>query len=306
MANYTSVMNVSETQHLGYSNINAYPETIVIINCGLNAPLMLISITANSLVLAVVFRTPSLRSPSTIFLCSLAVSDLLVGLVVQPLYISFKLKAGDSLKQAYNMLALPFCGVSLGTMTAISEDRFLDLHFHMRYLDLMTEKRSLYATVTIWSFFLLLSCIYMGGPNVFFLTIVVLIVICLFLSIFSYVSIYRIVRQHRIQIHAQQQAVQQSFNTEYNLNTVRSKKSAINAFIYYICMILCYFPLLITSLTRGILPIQDIDRGVDFATTVTFMNSSINPFLYCWRNRKLRKAIFKTLRNILFKQTEGN
>ena len=66
-------------------------ETIVIINCVLNVPLMLISIIGNSLVLAAVWKTPSIRSTSRIMLCTLAVSDLLVGFVVQPLYIADEL-----------------------------------------------------------------------------------------------------------------------------------------------------------------------------------------------------------------------
>ena len=31
----------------------------------------------------------------------------------------------------------------------------------------------------------------------------------------------------------------------------------------------------------------------NFADTVVFMNSSINPFLYCWRLRELRTAVLK-------------
>lgn len=44
--------------------------SIIIINCALNAPLMLISICGNGLVLAAVIRTPSIHSPSMNFLCS--------------------------------------------------------------------------------------------------------------------------------------------------------------------------------------------------------------------------------------------
>ena len=61
---------------------------IVIINCIVNAPLMLTSILGNSLVFIAIWRTVSPRSPSMMFICSLAVSDLLVGLIVQPLYIA--------------------------------------------------------------------------------------------------------------------------------------------------------------------------------------------------------------------------
>ena len=41
---------------------NCTPETITIINCVLNAPLMLISILGNALGLAAMIRTPSIRS----------------------------------------------------------------------------------------------------------------------------------------------------------------------------------------------------------------------------------------------------
>ncbi|KAL9958756.1 hypothetical protein ACROYT_G035814, partial [Oculina patagonica] len=99
------------------------------------------SIIGNTLVLAAILRTPSLRSPSMIFLCSLAVSDLLVGLVVQPIYIATNLTRDSSLDEAMKRMAIALCGVSLLTMTAISVDRFLALHYHMRYPNVMTTKR---------------------------------------------------------------------------------------------------------------------------------------------------------------------
>ena len=137
MLNYTCDLGNND-------NCTSLPKTIVIINCVLNSPLMLISSIDNALVLAAILRTPSLRSPSTIFLCSLSVSDFLVGIVVQPVYIVSELKPENSLLQhSYNMLCLLCCGVSLGTMAAMSVDRFLALHYHMRYPNSMTEKRAL-------------------------------------------------------------------------------------------------------------------------------------------------------------------
>ena len=46
------------------------------------------------------------------------------------------------------------------------------------------------------------------------------------------------------QIHAQQQAVQSS-DAGNNLNTMRLKKSAMNTFVFYIFLIICYLPLYI-------------------------------------------------------------
>ena len=116
----------------GDNNDSSTHETIVIINCVLNAPLMLTSIIGNSLVLAAVWKTPSIRSISMIMLCSLAVSDLLVGFVVQPLYIANELTKDILLHRVSGMIGFYVCGVSFGTMTAISIDRLMALHYHMR------------------------------------------------------------------------------------------------------------------------------------------------------------------------------
>ena len=305
MANYTSVMiNTPKNDDLKNKDGGIYPEAIVIINCVLNAPLMLISITGNSLALAAILRTSSLRTPSTVFLGSLAVSDLLVGLVVQPFFIATLFKSGGSLLQSYNMLSSSCCGVSLCTMTAISVDRFLALHYHMRYSNLMTSKRALHMALFIWFTFPLLSCIHFWGQNIFHFAIVVCIVVFILTSTFSYIRIYQIVCRHQLQIQAQKQHME-SLNVEHNLHMAQSKETALNTFIYHICMILCYSPVFITSITQAALP-KISPWAWTLTSTVAFMNSSINPFLYCWRISELRNAVLKTLRTVLFKQTEGN
>ena len=120
---------------------NSNTATIVIINCLLNVPLIFISIVGNALVLAAILRTPSLHSPSAVFLCFLAMSDLLNGFVTQPVYIATALKPNPSLYDAMFTLSALTCGVSLGMMAAISVNRFMAIHYHMRYPVLMTTKR---------------------------------------------------------------------------------------------------------------------------------------------------------------------
>ena len=250
---------------------------------------MLIAIIGNFLVLAAILRTPSLSSPSTVYLCSLAVSDLLVGLVVQPVYIPSALQLSFSTVDAYNILTVSACGVSLFTMATISIDRFPALHYHIRYLDLMTTKRAIYISATLWLICALLSCSYFLSQRVFFLAISVGIAICL--------RNYGIVHHHQLQIQAQQQAVE---STEHNLNMVRSKKSAINTFIYFVCIILCYTPRFISTLVSVVLFENELIAVRTLTTTLVFLNSTINPFLYCWR-----VAVLKTLRKVLCKHTEG-
>ena len=283
---------------------NSAPETVIIISCVLNAPLMLISILGNALVLAAIIRTPSIRStPHMIMLCSLAVSDFLVGLIAQPIYIAERLTQDRFVEHAARMIGYSLCGVSLLTITTIIVDRFLALHYHMRYATLLTESRVKYTLVIIW-----LVSFLIAGFNTFFSSraldflVGVVTIICLIISTFFYIRIYRIVRRHQSQIHAQQQAVQSS-DAEKNLNIAQLKKSALNTFVFYIAMIICYFPLYVLLTLHG-LSTKDWQTNWEFVFIAVFMNSSINPILYCWRLRELRKAVVKTARQMLCKQRE--
>lgn len=127
------------------------------------------------------------------------------------------------------------------------------------------------------------------------------IVTCLLLSMLCYIRIYQIVRRHQLQIHAQQQAVE-SLNAEINQSMQRSIKSAKNTFVYYIVMILCYIPLFIAMIMLSISHIPSTSAW-NIAETVAFLNSSINPFLYCWRRPELRAEVVKTAKKMLCKQT---
>ncbi|XP_078345463.1 melanocyte-stimulating hormone receptor-like isoform X2 [Oculina patagonica] len=283
--------NGSTNDYSGHTGNNFRPETIVIINCVLNVPLMLISIIGNTLVLAAILRTPSLLSPSAILLCSLAVSDLLVGFVVQPLYIAAELTEDAVMYQALAVMSYAACGVSLMTMAAISVDRFLALHYHMRYPSLMNTHRAIYTSLTLWlfSFILALSSIWNATASYF--GAATNIVICLSVSTVCYTRIYRIAMQ--------------SFDAENIQDMERSKRSAINTFVFYIVLILCYFPLFVAMVMLGIYQVHSTNAW-NLADTVAFMNSSINPILYCWRLRELRAAVTKTVKRMLRKETEEN
>ena len=284
-------------------------ETSVIIISVLNALLIPICIAGNVLVLAAVRRNPSLRTPSTILLCSLAVSDLFVGILLLPVNIAiarFYILSGSSYSRLFRarfFFTFQLCGVSLETMTAISLDRYLALRYHMRYPNLMTSKRAMYVAATFWCKNFILSLLSIWKKTAILLVAVVFVALCLFISSITYNAIYRIVRHHQHQIHAQQQAVQ-SMNAEQNLK-IQAKKRAANTFIYYICMLLCYFPVAVSSLI-WVTYKEHWNIRWYFADTFMFMNSAINPFLYIWRNREIRRAVLKILRKILCKTDEEN
>ena len=81
----------------------------------------------------------------------------------------------------------------------------------------------------------------------YFLAVIIFIVICLLISAFFYIRIFQIAKRHQTQIQVQQQAVQSS----NNLNIIRRKKGSMNAFAFYVVLILCYFPMFIETPYAG-------------------------------------------------------
>ena len=278
-------------------------ETEVIANCILNAPVMLLSIIGNALVLVAILRTPSIRSPSVIFLCNLAVSDLLVGLVVEPAYIAEQIVRTVTVPQkAVKTMGFAGCSVSLWTITAITVDRFLALHYHLQYPNLMTTSRAIYTIITIWCIITLFSFSILWSLRIYYVLAAFCITICLLVCLVCFIKIYRIVRRHQLQIQVQQQAVENSIDT-HEQQIRQSNRSAKNIFIYFLAMILCYSPFSIVVIISGFTSL-DLQVIRTFPVTVAFMNSSINPFLYCWRMTELRTAVFKTAKLFSCRQTD--
>lgn len=278
-------------------------ETILIINCLLNAALMPVAIVGNALVLVAIIRTPAIRSASMLMICSLAVSDLLVGIMVQPFYIAHHLTHGTVLFLLEGSIGHPVCGVSFLTITAITVDRFIALHYHLRYATLVTKSRVKHTLLLIWVFSFALLGFYFWNKRVYRVLLGVIIVICFIVSTFCYFRIYHILRHHLAEIRTQQRAVQSSNAESHHTYTGRFEKSVMSTFVFYIALFTCYFPMYIFLTLSGLLS-MDWHQQWNFSATLVFSNSAINPFLYRWRLRELRVAVDKTARQILCKKPE--
>ena len=280
-------------------------ETSVVVICVLNAPLMLTSTAGNILVLTAIKKTPSIRSSSITMLCSLAVSDLLVGFIVQPFFLASLLTRVFLIERISKITAFCLCGVSLCAMTAISIDRFLALQYPMRYQATITAHQRALNTliVIIWLHNFVFSGFYVWNWPLYFIMIATGVCLFILVSAFCYIRIYRIVRRHQIQIQVQQQAAQQNTTEGDNSNMVRMKRSALNTFIFYIAMVLCYFPIII-SLCVASITSKDLPEVWHLADTVVFLNSSVNPLLYCWRLGEIRKAVLKIFRQMSRRQAD--
>lgn len=271
---------------------------IVTVNCMINVPLMLLSIAGNVIVLATVFKTPSLHSPSYLLLSGLAVSDLGVGLLVQPFYIAEKLSSTEFLRNLMTTMGFAFCGVSFGTMALISVDRYLALLYHLEYRSRVTTYRVVITMSFVWFLHFILLNRFWVPPKYIYIGFALLLIYITVATV-SYLQIYRIVRRHQLQIQNQNQAVLSQSNS------LSQKRSATNTLVFYVSAVICYFPWCVYRIAHGDIFVANINTAWIFTTSLVFANSAINPFLYGWRLRELRNEVKKTMKKTLrISQTE--
>ena len=264
----------------------------------------------NILTIHAMTKTSSLPKPLKTLLLSLAVSDLGVGLLVQPFYIAMMAKLSqrnilsNSTNTAKNFITGIFVYTSFFGVVALSVDRFLAIHLHLRYQELVTNKRVVAVVISIWVFSVFLSSkiAYFHDRlsiSVIFAVVVGLSFIC---TAIVYCKIYSTVRRHTNQIRVLQ--VQQVAQNGEMANVARLRKSAISTFYIYIVFLACCLPeycWLVICIFRD--PSTTLIRRFSFySKTLLFLNSSLNPVIYCWRMRDIRNAIMDTLRNMFSSQ----
>ena len=110
----------------------------------------------NSVTVQALRKTSSLPKPLKTLFLSVAVSDLGVGLLVQPFYLGLLinwLQQDDSTEATYTtflVIGLLFATASFSGVMALSGDRFLALHLHLRYQELVTHNRVVAVAISIW------------------------------------------------------------------------------------------------------------------------------------------------------------
>ena len=300
-------MSSQETvsQH-NQENMTDAATKVLLVNCAVNVPLALMSIIGNSLVLHAARKSPILQSPSLILLCGLAMSDLAVGALVQPLFIAHDLITLYSRSQrlqhvfmgVYDTFGFSLCGISLCTVTAVGVDRLIAVERSLHYPSIVTIPRVRRLLVTIWTTLFILTIARFWQKNIGLISVGVIICTCLCISIACHVKIYKTVRYHQNAIQLQFLAVET--NTGNVNNKEKSLKlSAFNALIVFLVLVICYSPYLVTFYVIN--PVNPIDTVIarSLTSTIVFINSSLNPFLYCWRICEIREGVKQTCRKLV-------
>ena len=271
-------------------------------NCVINGFLSYTATMMNIVTIHAMRKTSSLPKPVKSLLLSLAVSDLGVGLLVQPLYISLLIKRlQQHVYNVFSMIVSLFFTASFLGVVAITVDRFLAIHLHLRYQELVTHKRVVAVVISIWLFSVFLMITPFWLPTGITAIILASVgVACLLVSATVYGRIYLVVQRHKNQMAAlQMQQVQQGAENEDMVNFASIRKSAVCVFYIYLVFMLCYVPRFIFLVAAKILdPSIALNRFSVYSWTLMLLNSSLNPVVYCWKMRNVRQAIMDILRDI--------
>ena len=281
--------------------------SLYIINVVLNTFLSYTTIMLNIITIHAVRKSSSLPHPLKMLLLSLAVSDLGVGLLVQPMYIALMVgriqeyQSNVNLYYAFTTSVTFFSFASLFGVMALSIDRFLAIHLHLRYQELVTHKRVVAVVVSIWVLSAFFSLIALSIPTIISYVIFSFIdFVCLLTITLLNVKIFMAVRRLTNQVQQLQDLHHTGINGHGDMaNAANLRKTAAGTFYVYFVFLVCYLPqicsygVLVFSASRTV-------RQVLLLCTLTmvFFNSSLNPVIYCLKMRQFRRAVMALLRNI--------
>lgn len=277
--------------------------------------LILITVAGNVVVCLAVGLNRQLRSLTNCFIVSLAITDLLLGLLVLPfsaLYqMSCKWSFGDVFCDIYTSLDVMLCTASILNLFMISLDRYCAVTDPLRYPVLVTPVRVATVLVLIWVVSITLSFlpIHLGwnsrnetriinhtllhckvqvnlvyglvdGLVTFYLP---LLVMCI-----TYYRIFKIARDQAKRIH---------HVNSWKAATFREHKATVTLAAVMGAFIICWFPYFTVFVYRGLRGDENINKTLEAVVLwLGYANSALNPILYAALNRDFRLAYQQLLR----------
>ena len=260
------------------------------------------AVCGNTFIIAFIRRVSSLHLPSKVLLVCLALTDLCVGVITQPLYVAHILfpechSIGLYLLIGYNTTGFLFSGVSMLTITAISVDRLLAVTLGLRYRQVVTVWRTRILLVSFWTINMAFAMMFFHYFGVILYFVIAFTSLCILISTFCYVKICYALRHHQVTVQPPAYQGEERRQRVNQLNLMRSRKTVISAMWVQATFLVCSLPLTIIM----ILVISGFRTATvffiwDLVTSLLFFNSSLNPFIYCWKIKQVRQAVRGTVK----------
>ena len=291
--------------------VTKMPPGVYIFLIALNIFLSITATLGNALILVALRNVSSIHPPTKLLFRCLAVTDLCVGLICQPLLYVY-LIIGNFIREllyVYFFFYSVLLTVSPLTSAAISVDRLLALLLGLRYRHVVTLRRVRVLIACVWFIAVSNSSLFCVALMLFKFnvtdaarwTFLALIMVSVIISIFSFIKIFLTLRHQQAQVQGHVQP-EQSCRVRSVLNIARYKKTVYSVAWIQFAMLACYGPYIVMAFLWHF-------GNVGYSTEVMiagevfyclfFLNSSLNPVLYCWRIKDVRQEVKNTIRKCL-------
>ena len=267
--------------------------------------------TANFLVLWAIKKTPSLHTPSSVPLFILALSDFTTGVFVQPVIFVSHLGALTKNFSVFCISCAIFYPVgsslifvSFWQIAAISFDRYLALILHLRYALIITVRRVVKFNLLAFVLLLPVALYFWFSREDWFKKTAVglgttLGVIGLIAVPFFYCRIFLILRRHQKQIQNQNKIATRMHGISH-MDISKYRKSVLTILYILGAILLSYLPCGVSYMLKFLFINETTARRIvqNVGGMMVLLNSSINPLVYCWRIREIRRFVASKVRGM--------
>lgn len=265
---------------------------------------MFLTIPGNLLVVVAVMRNVNkdMRTPFCAFILCLSVTDLLVGLLVEPMSIFTHWREihGMSISLSWLSQVTYFlgCTASLLSLTALTVDRYVSITSPIWYRTNATFARAMCVSCGVWLVALGFATTFFEVGFIVYSFVMANLALFFSLSIlvFGYVRIFLKLQE---QLESLQRFQTQNEQNRLRKHTMEREKKVTKTYLMMIAaFVLTYGPSCIMVYLMNLCTVCSCDlihwlRDLHFVF-ITF-NSFVNPMLYAFRLPHFRKAFIQIL-----------
>ena len=292
-----------------YLTNDAYRNLVAMIS--INSIAALLSISLNTVIIFAVATRHHLRSNSNILLACLAGTDLLTGLIAQPVSIAIDIErvlgVGTFCSSKSKLADITFGGVCLASLfhlVLVCVDRYVATRHPLRYQEHVTPQRIAFGVLLAWAVTVFRMTVelvfavidseselyssFLKGKDI---VITIIVWVCLAFIVYTYGYIYSETRRQKKRLETEQLSHEEAKRMKKN------KKAAFTLAIILGALILAYLPTMIIAVLFASSDITPPVMTILWSWCKTFVlsGSVLNPLIYCWRIKKLRRSFLEIL-----------
>lgn len=254
-----------------------------------------VTVIANALLIITLMKTRTLHTPSNVLVGALCATDLLTGLISQPMYLAIllRLQLGLDASLFYYPFWYPvqiFSGYSAWLILFVTIDRYLAICYPFKYCQHATCKRYSYILVLPWV--PSIGFMFPARDQKRLITATYLLFICV-MMVYCYWRIYQAIRKQQsivLKIGVIGEAVEVD-----EQESKENKRKVYTILIITGCFMMCSIPFAIFLIKAKDINLCNMSVGTfvffGWASFFSLLNSSLSPLVYCIRLRAIRIAM---------------